>query len=70
MSSESSTVYGLEKALEDIYVHLYAADRQSLPSDDQIIMQHVREALAITKHIREMLASHDPVRMGPGHVIY
>jgi hypothetical protein len=36
-----------KSALQAIAGHLHAANTQSLPTDDQIIMQHVRDALGI-----------------------
>lgn len=38
----------LEQRLIEIYAHLQTAVVQSLPSDDQIIMGHVRDALVQT----------------------
>jgi len=37
-----------EQRLMEIYAHLKTAVVQSLPSDDQIIMGHVRDALVQT----------------------
>lgn len=39
----------MRQALLEIAGHLGAADTQSVPSDDQIIMDHVREAYALAK---------------------
>jgi len=36
-------------SLNEIYGHLGAAEIQSIPSDDQIIMNHVRDAKRITE---------------------
>ena len=47
----------IEQRLMEIYAHLKTAVVQSLPSDDQIIMGHVRDALAQTNHaLREIRA--------------
>ena len=35
--------------IQEAYNHLYVANMQSLPSDDQIIMEHVRHAQMLTK---------------------
>lgn len=37
--------------LREIYGHLGAAETQSIPSDDQIIMGHVRDALAMVNDL-------------------
>jgi hypothetical protein len=39
--------------LEEIISHLGTAIGQSIPSDDQIIMDHVRQALAAAIVLRE-----------------
>ena len=39
--------------LEEAYSHLVGAEAQSLPSDDQIIMDHVRSAIALLKVLRK-----------------
>jgi exonuclease VII large subunit len=39
----------LTKALEEVRDHLACADRQILPSDDQIIADHIRKALALAR---------------------
>lgn len=45
----------LEQRLMEIYAHLQTAVVQSLPSDDQIIMGHVRDALALVgEALREL----------------
>lgn len=36
------------RQIEEIIAHLHVATIQSIPTDDQIIMQHVRSALAIS----------------------
>jgi hypothetical protein len=41
----------VEGALYEIIGHLGAADSQSLPSDDQIIMEHVRQSRQLAKKI-------------------
>jgi Trk K+ transport system NAD-binding subunit len=41
----------VEGALYEIIGHLGAADSQSLPSDDQIIMEHVRQSKNLAKKI-------------------
>lgn len=43
----------LHDRLEEIIGHLGAAIQQSIASDDQIIMSHVRNAYAIAKAIRD-----------------
>jgi hypothetical protein len=45
-----------EERLLEIISHLTAADMQSLPSDDQIIMNHVRDALKEAQSLRRELA--------------
>ena len=39
--------------IEDVVRELYVAVAQTIPSDDQIIMDHVRQALALAKKINE-----------------
>ena len=39
----------LKKILEDAYGHVAAAELQSIPSDDQIIAGHVRDAAGLLK---------------------
>ena len=39
----------LKKLLEDAYGHVAAAELQSIPSDDQIIAAHVRDAAGLLK---------------------
>ena len=39
----------LKKLLEDAYGHVAAAELQSIPSDDQIIAGHVRDAAGLLK---------------------
>ena len=39
----------LKKMLEDAYGHVAAAELQSIPSDDQIIAGHVRDAAGLLK---------------------
>lgn len=47
----------IEQRLQEIYASLKCAIIQSLPSTDQIIMDHVRDALAQTNHaLREIRA--------------
>jgi len=41
----------LPEKLREIEAELYIANLQSLPTDDQIIMDHVREALRLTKDL-------------------
>ena len=39
----------LREAMNEIYSHLAAAISQSIPTDDQIIMGHVRDACKIAE---------------------
>lgn len=43
-------------AIDEAMAHLGAAIVQSVPSDDQIIMGHVREANAILSQVRQRMA--------------
>lgn len=45
--------------LEDAIAHLSAALVQSIPSDDQIIMGHVRDALALLREHRAAERAYD-----------
>ncbi len=37
--------------LREIQAHLYVANLESVPSDDQIIMEHVRESLSLVQEL-------------------
>ena len=41
--------------LDEIVAHLACAERQSLPSDDQIIMDHLRAALVLAQSLQRQL---------------
>ena len=43
--------------VDEIVAHLDVADRQSLPSDDQIIMGHLRAALTLARSLQRQLRS-------------
>lgn len=47
-------IKALNDDLLEIIGHLGAADVQSLPSDDQIIMGHVRDAYTLAIKLRRM----------------
>ena len=50
-----------ETAIEHAWAHLAAAVHQSIPTDDQIIMDHVKAAYEILKLVRaDIRNAHDP----------
>ena len=42
-----------ETIIDEAITHLYVADRQSLATDDQIIMEHVRAALGLLQILKK-----------------
>jgi hypothetical protein len=65
MSAETHGTPDVEGALEEMIGHLGAGLSQSLPNDDQIIIEHMRQSLELAKKIQAELRAVYRGKWGP-----